>query len=59
MKFEIIIKALKDAGCDVKVENNHPTKLEINELIEETQLKIKDGGTRKVKAIVNQLPWPG
>lgn len=56
-EVEIVVKALREAGCEVEVENRYPAEEGHVEAIRE---RI-DAGTvsKKVKVIAQHIPWGG
>ena len=57
---EIIIKALKDAGLQVDVEDQFPSD-NVDELISEMKNKINSGEIKdwKINVKTKHLPWGG
>lgn len=57
---EIIIKALREAGCTVEVDDKYPCD-DPEEFIKEIKEKIDSGRITGKKVIVktNHLPWGG
>jgi hypothetical protein len=58
--LEVIVKALKEAGLEVEVEDNHPTE-DVDHLLRETKKAIDEGEIKggKIKVKATHLPWGG
>jgi hypothetical protein len=58
---EVIIKALKDAGLQVEVQDDYPTKQDVDEMVSETKKQIDSGEIKdwKVNVKTKHCFWPG
>ncbi len=58
--LEVIVKALKEAGLEVEVEDNHPTE-NVEYLLRETKKAIDEGKIKngKINVKATHLPWGG
>jgi hypothetical protein len=57
---EVIIKALREAGLDVEVENTDPVE-DVDRLLRETKKAVDEGKIKggKIKVKATHLPWGG
>jgi len=57
---EVIVKALKDAGLQVEVNDEHPAD-NVEELLAKTKERIDSGYIKEWKAVVRttHYPWGG
>jgi hypothetical protein len=57
---EVIIKALREAGITVEVEDDHPCE-DVERLLTETKKRLDSGYIKEWKVVVKtkHLPWGG
>jgi hypothetical protein len=58
---EVIVKALKEAGLQVEVQDDYPTKQDVDEMVSETKKQIDSGEIKdwKVNVKTKHCFWPG
>ncbi len=58
---EVIVKALKDAGLQVEVQDDYPTKQDVDEMVSEMKKQIDSGEIKdwKVNVKTKHCFWPG
>ena len=57
---EVIVKALKEAGLQVEVQDDYPTK-DVEEMMSEMKKRIDSGEIKdwKINVKTKNLPWGG
>ena len=58
---EVIVKALKEAGLQVEVQDDYPTNQDVDEMVNEMKKRIDSGEIKdwKVKVKTKHCFWPG
>ena len=58
---EVIIKALKEAGLQVEVQDDYPTNQDVDEMVNEMKKRIDNGEIKdwKVNVKTKHCFWPG
>jgi hypothetical protein len=58
---EVIIKALKEAGLQVEVQDDYPTNQDVDEMVNEMKKRIDSGEIKdwKVNVKTKHCFWPG
>ena len=58
---EVIVKALKEAGLQVEVQDDYPTNQDVDEMVNETKKRIDSGEIKdwKVNVKTKHCFWPG
>jgi len=58
---EVIVKALKEAGLQVEVQDDYPTKQDVDEMVSEMKKQIDSGEIKdwKVNVKTKHCFWPG
>ena len=57
---DVIVKALKEAGLQVEVQDDYPTK-NVEKMMSEMKKRIDSGEIKdwKINVKTKNLPWPG
>lgn len=58
---EVIVKALKEAGLQVEVQDDYPTNQDVDEMVNEMKKRIDSGEIKdwKVNVKTKHCFWPG
>ena len=58
---EVIVKALKEAGLQVEVQDDYPTNRDVDEMVNEMKKRIDNGEIKdwKVNVKTKHCFWPG
>ena len=58
---EVIVKALKEAGLPVEVQDDYPTNQDVDEMVNEMKKRIDNGEIKdwKVNVKTKHCFWPG
>jgi hypothetical protein len=58
---EVIVKALKEAGLQVEVQDDYPTNQDVDEMVNEMKKRIDNGEIKdwKVNVKTKHCFWPG
>jgi hypothetical protein len=58
---EVIVKALKEAGLQVEVQDDYPTNQDVEEMMIEIKKRIDSGGIKdwKINVKTKHCFWPG